>query len=381
MLKDRADGAAVAVSANFHRAGQSEVEYTYFDDAIYDDDVRNALFAEQAFGADDPKIRELIELSGALEIAHAAWICRIGEDGMLAELLARCGLVSMDEIADVLESLRGPINFSHASRPFRWLAGGREYIVCAIGGGTGDHLGLFLRADGLQAGNWARIEAAAARVQRLVSLSVSINAKAPERPVARIEQDGSVSAGAIADLCPFGILVVDINQEILLANDAMKAFFADTALIGNLGGKLAIFNSDDAVRLHVALRSVLTGTGKEQQHTIALTDGDTRPVLLSISRVADDGGPARACVMVTDSAADYKVHIQPLAEAFALTPVETRLVAQLAQGRSVQEAAARLKLKVETVRTYLKQIFQKTGTHRQLELVQLMKGGALPMLA
>jgi DNA-binding CsgD family transcriptional regulator len=61
--------------------------------------------------------------------------------------------------------------------------------------------------------------------------------------------------------------------------------------------------------------------------------------------------------------------------------VETRVVAQLTEGCTVQEAASHLKLKVETVRTYLKQVFQKTGTHRQVDLIQLMKCGALPLLA
>ena len=49
-------------------------------------------------------------------------------------------------------------------------------------------------------------------------------------------------------------------------------------------------------------------------------------------------------------------------------------------GQALQDAALALQLKVQTVRTYLKQIFQKTGTHRQAELMQLMLSGALPVL-
>jgi len=114
------------------------------------------------------------------------------------------------------------------------------------------------------------------------------------------------------------------------------------------------------------------------QQTIALVDGEARPLLLQIARVP--GVRARACVIVTDPAAGRDINIQPLAQVFALTPVETRLVSQLVQGRNVQEAARALHLKVETVRTYLKQVFQKTSTHRQVELVQLMQNGALPAL-
>jgi DNA-binding CsgD family transcriptional regulator len=176
-------------------------------------------------------------------------------------------------------------------------------------------------------------------------------------------------------------VVVDLNQTILLANDAMQGFFAETDLVANLGGKLAVLNSDDAVRFHVALGAVIAPrTRDDQSRTIALASESGHPILLSISRLADEGQPPRACIVVTASATDYRAHVQPLAKAFALTPVETRVVAQLTEGYTVQEAAARLKLKVETVRTYLKQVFQKTGTHRQVDLIQLMKCGALPLL-
>ena len=54
---------------------------------------------------------------------------------------------------------------------------------------------------------------------------------------------------------------------------------------------------------------------------------------------------------------------------FALSPAEARLVAHLITGASLRSCAQALGIKYETVRTYLKSVFQKTGTHRQAELV------------
>src|SRR5215470_4730224 len=54
---------------------------------------------------------------------------------------------------------------------------------------------------------------------------------------------------------------------------------------------------------------------------------------------------------------------------FALSPAEARLVAHLIAGASLRSCAQALGIKYETVRTYLKSVFQKTGTHRQAELV------------
>src|SRR5262245_20363809 len=54
---------------------------------------------------------------------------------------------------------------------------------------------------------------------------------------------------------------------------------------------------------------------------------------------------------------------------FALSPAEVRLVAYLSTGASLRSSAEALCIKYETARTYLKSVFEKTGTHRQAELV------------
>lgn len=59
--------------------------------------------------------------------------------------------------------------------------------------------------------------------------------------------------------------------------------------------------------------------------------------------------------------------------AFALTAAEIRLCTALAQNLTLKEAAMQLGLTVGTARDRLKTIFQKTGTHRQSELIGLIK--------
>jgi DNA-binding CsgD family transcriptional regulator len=54
---------------------------------------------------------------------------------------------------------------------------------------------------------------------------------------------------------------------------------------------------------------------------------------------------------------------------FGLTPSEARLVLHLISGEALRSAAAHLHITYETARTHLKNIFGKTGTCRQSELV------------
>src|SRR5215475_9418278 len=54
---------------------------------------------------------------------------------------------------------------------------------------------------------------------------------------------------------------------------------------------------------------------------------------------------------------------------FGLTPAEARLALHLVAGETLRAAAAKLSITYETARTELKNIFNKTGTCRQAELV------------
>jgi DNA-binding CsgD family transcriptional regulator len=58
-----------------------------------------------------------------------------------------------------------------------------------------------------------------------------------------------------------------------------------------------------------------------------------------------------------------------LQDRFDLTPSQARLVVHLVAGSSLRSCAKALGIKYETARGYLKSVFQRTGTHRQAELV------------
>lgn len=61
-----------------------------------------------------------------------------------------------------------------------------------------------------------------------------------------------------------------------------------------------------------------------------------------------------------------------IAQAFGLTPAESRLAALIGSGLSVDVAAAQLRISRETARNHLKSTFSKTGTHRQQELISII---------
>lgn len=68
---------------------------------------------------------------------------------------------------------------------------------------------------------------------------------------------------------------------------------------------------------------------------------------------------------------------QKLAALYGLTRAEARLAAKLADGMSLEDAADALSVSINTARSHLKTVFQKTGVRRQAELVAQLLTGVL----
>jgi DNA-binding CsgD family transcriptional regulator len=93
--------------------------------------------------------------------------------------------------------------------------------------------------------------------------------------------------------------------------------------------------------------------------------GPARDVFLSAQAIA---------VLIERDRQPSAVAVEPSAirDAFGLTDREAEVAGLLAEGLDVAAIAVRLRIRPDTVRTYLKDVLEKTGTHRQAELVALL---------
>jgi len=84
-------------------------------------------------------------------------------------------------------------------------------------------------------------------------------------------------------------------------------------------------------------------------------------------------GKHRPSVAVFVRDAEGKAHppVKLAQQLFQLTPAETSLAIQLANGLSLEEAAEALNIRRNTARAHLRSIFSKTGVRRQTELVRI----------
>ena len=89
---------------------------------------------------------------------------------------------------------------------------------------------------------------------------------------------------------------------------------------------------------------------------------------------------AVAAVFVGD-ATDVKLSGRATLEGlYSLTKAEAKLVELLAAGNSLDEVATARGITMNTARSQLKQVFAKTDTKRQGELVQLVLSGVATIL-
>ncbi len=82
--------------------------------------------------------------------------------------------------------------------------------------------------------------------------------------------------------------------------------------------------------------------------------------------------PPAALIFVTDPEREHVVPSQVLQRLYGLTGAESEMAMLIAQGHGLAYAAEQLRVTLNTAKTHQRQIFAKTGVHRQAELVRLL---------
>jgi DNA-binding CsgD family transcriptional regulator/PAS domain-containing protein len=184
---------------------------------------------------------------------------------------------------------------------------------------------------------------------------------------------------AALDCTDIGIVLVDRDSHILFANRAADEILAAGQGLGKHQDSLRATNLGDSVNLSAALSHVVTGDGcanaTVKAPLLAFRRKGTTSLVATIvpARIQPiEPRDVAATVYIVDPSLNIVKSLAPLCQLYGLSPMETRLVCHLAAGEPISDAAAKMRIKEQTARSYLKQIFIKTDTNRQTALVALM---------
>lgn len=187
---------------------------------------------------------------------------------------------------------------------------------------------------------------------------------------------------ALWNRLPYGVVLLEDNGRILWSNSAADAIISRSDGLTARGGMLQAKGAEDnaaLLKLIGEAAETATGRGIEAGGALAVPRDARRPLAVlvapfSIDRTLHNMPVHRPAVVVLIN--DPDCHPQPpaemLAKLYRFTRRETALACLLIQGLDLREAADRLDVGMSTVRTHLRQIFEKTGTRRQAQLVSLL---------
>ncbi len=184
-----------------------------------------------------------------------------------------------------------------------------------------------------------------------------------------------------------GALMADVSARVTCANAAARAMLDDGGGIFLDNGRLAAAGRSEVLQKAIAscARTPLScdGPGGEFEIPRQLPHSPIHVMVTPLSskaRLAEVpwiglGAPV-AIVTVSDPDLDRRRQKINLRCRFGLSEAESGVAIEILKGNGRRAAARRLGISDTTAKTHLSNIFEKTGTHRQAELVRLLLDSA-----
>lgn len=182
-----------------------------------------------------------------------------------------------------------------------------------------------------------------------------------------------------------GAILVNEDAGIVHANASARRMLSDCDPVLNSAGRLRLAEQVTNAVLAAAVRDAAKdeATMERRSIDIPVRRADGTPVFIQVlplrRRSVGDGFGRRsvAAVFVSNAPDPPRLPGDALAMLYGLTPAEARVFELIVDGKTPDEVAGLLHLKLPTVRTHLSRVFDKTGCTRQAQLVALAARGRL----
>jgi DNA-binding CsgD family transcriptional regulator len=163
-----------------------------------------------------------------------------------------------------------------------------------------------------------------------------------------------------------------LGEVVRLNHSAERLLGGDLQVVRK---RLVSFNRDATAALDRALHALIWTRGEAFHAPVVLPRRLGRPIIAYPSRLAaeapDGFASCSGFVALVDLDARLAADAGAMSKAFGLTQAEARLAVRLAN-ESLEAAAAGLGVSIVTARNQLKSVYQKTGVHRQGEIIALL---------
>jgi DNA-binding CsgD family transcriptional regulator len=176
-----------------------------------------------------------------------------------------------------------------------------------------------------------------------------------------------------------GIVLVDETMAIVHANSNAHEMLSTGDPIQETSGRLTLREELSHNALSAAVTSGTYSKLGRRGAGIPTRRRDGSPLLVHVLPLTGGrirpGVASRACAAVLVALAPEPIRLssEALGLLLDLTPAEVRVMELACDGFSIADIALRLGIAPSTAKTHLQRVYEKTGTHRQGELVKLAR--------
>lgn len=198
---------------------------------------------------------------------------------------------------------------------------------------------------------------------------------------ARLSLERARTVSMTLDLLGLAAGVIGEHLRLVTANTKFEALIPH--IIQDRRDRVRLAQSSADTLLQQALSNALASGPRNAVHSIPVpASGDAKPHiihLVPIRRQARDVFASASAMMVVMPIGEQSVpSVAVIQSLFDLTAAEARVARAISECKGVSDIAEQTGVSKETVRTQLKSVFEKTGLHRQSELVALLSGKQIP---
>ncbi len=220
---------------------------------------------------------------------------------------------------------------------------------------------------------------------RALTFAVARSVRMRKKAAAPASREVQMTAGVILDRLPMGVVLVNAMGKVLLMNRKAREIAAqnDGFLVDKDGCCRTSKPAESQALADLILRTTQPGTDENVEGEFALSlsrPSLKQPLLVLVSPVGSAAGENEherrgVAIFITDPEDATEISLEVLSRLYGLTHAEARVVKALSEGKRLETFAKEAGVTTHTVRHQLKQIFRKTDTTRQSELIKLVLTG------
>lgn len=262
-----------------------------------------------------------------------------------------------------------------ADVPFIFLTAqdGSGQIVSGKHAGADDYLVKPVNFDLMLATIHARLRQVQQFREKVIRDSPAV---VPNKDILNIENTVLQRISKTFDLISSGIVLLNSQSKMLFINSTARELCARAVCPGI--SQMIVYENEQQYWHHSAIRQAIQASTKKEDYidflSLARNDGQ-RDLLLTICVLAptesDCDGPVVA-LFFCHTGRNEPTPIKALEALFQLTPMESRVAWAFAQGIRADEIAKTFNISMTTVAFHKRNIFQKTHTNRQADLIALL---------